>query len=107
MTWTDEMLGEDNAEVLALERKIAAMQVTIEHHLTENAEKHAVIIGYANAMLAADMRINRAINLCEFILSGTGPDEATAQERTLARSVLIALRDGEVEALVSALEAAP
>ena len=79
------------------DEKIAAMQATIEHYSTELAEHHEGIMGYANAMLATDMRINRAIALCEFILSGTGPDEATAQERVLARSVLIALREGEEE----------
>ena len=46
----------------------------------------------AKTAAALRLRVERAIGLCEWILSCTGPDEATAQERALARSVLIALK---------------
>jgi len=65
---------------------------TIAHLTSELAERHAENIEWANASLVTDGRIHRAIGLCEWILSCTGPDEATAQERALARSVLIALK---------------
>jgi hypothetical protein len=65
---------------------------TLAHLTSELAERHAENIEWANASLVTDERIHRAIDLCEWILSCTGPDEATTQERALARSVLIALK---------------
>jgi hypothetical protein len=56
------------------------------------AEHQEAVVDFAAALRSAEKQIAAAISLCESILSGTGPEGATAQERTLARSVLTALR---------------
>jgi len=101
MHWCDDCHDGQVPKPDPRDEKIAAMQATIEHYSKELAEKHEVNIGHANAMLVADMRINRAINLCEFILSGTGPEEPTAHERALAKSVLLALQEEEVKPMTT------
>ena len=83
-------------EIANLKVEVANLQAALENYRESFSLQHAEIINWANASLETELRVKRAIDLCEFILSGTGPDEATAQERTLARSVLTVLATADV-----------